>query len=312
MEYARLLARRLAVSAGLLVLATSLAWLFARAAPGADADAFGQATSAAASTADRAQAGMDTPVVAGLAGWWRSALRLDFGRSIRFQRPVGPLVAERAANSALLASVALLLGMGAGLPLGVVSASRRDWRRLAIRIASVLLLSLSPLILAILLSWLMVRVSPGGSVGGDGVAGGNAWRVLLVPVASLALPLAATFERIQSRALRRVAGEPCLGAALLRGIPESRVRWRHAWRLSASSVASVGGVIAGAVLSGALAVEVVTAWPGLGRLTFEALTARDAPLVAGCALATAVMVSLGALCADLVSAWADPRLRGRR
>ena len=89
------------------------------------------------------------------------------------------------------------------------------------------------------------------------------------------------------------------------------MRWRHAWRLSLPPVAAVGGLIAGAVLSGALAVEVVTAWPGLGRLAFDALVARDAPLVAGCALATALLVSSGALVSDLVAAWADPRLRAR-
>jgi ABC-type dipeptide/oligopeptide/nickel transport system permease component len=74
-------------------------------------------------------------------------------------------------------------------------------------------------------------------------------------------------------------------------------------------VASVGGVIAGAILSGALAVEVITGWPGLGRLTFDALIARDTALVAGCAAVTSLMVSVAALASDLIVAWADPRAR---
>lgn len=309
MSYARVLARRLAASAAVLLLATSAAWVFTWAAPGREAESFGMPDTAAARAADRAQAGVDAGPVAGLAAWWRAALRLDLGQSLRFQRPVGPLVAERTANSALLAVIALSIAAAAGLPLGVLSASSQGWRRRAIRWGSVTLLSLSPLIMAIGLSWLAVRAGLPAAAGTALSTWEAAWRTLLVPVASLALPLSATFERLQSRAWAQVAADPSLRAALVRGVPEARVRWRHAWRLSVPPVASVGGTIAGAVLSGALAVEVVTAWPGLGRLTFDALTARDAPLVAGCALATAMLVSAGALAADLVAAWADPRLR---
>lgn len=305
------IARRLAVSGALLVLATSAAWFVVSAAPRGDVEAFGQADTAAARAADRAQAGLDASPALGLIRWWSAALRLDLGQSIRYQRPVGPLVAERAANSALLALLALTFAVGLGLPLGVVSATDRGWRRSAIRAGSVLLLSLSPLVLALLLSWMAARAGWPGAGGRSAAGTVGAWmRELAVPVTALALPLLATFERLQSRAYARIAGEPCLRNAVLRGVPERRVTWRHGWRLSIPPVAAVGGLIAGAVLSGALAVEVVTAWPGLGRLTFDALMARDAPLVAGCALATAVMVSAGALASDLVAAWADPRLRG--
>lgn len=310
MNWSRVIARRLGIAGVVLVIATSVAWLLVSAAPGSDADAFGQPDTAAARAADRAQAGLGESPARGLLAWWRAALRLDLGQSLRYQRPVGPLVVERAANSALLAAIALTLAMGLGLPLGVVSATDRGWRKLVIRGASMLLLSLSPLVLALLLSWAAARA---GFRAGQGAASGHrGWwlRDLIVPAAALALPLLATFERLQSRAYARIAGSPCLRSAILRGIPERRVRWRHGWRLSVPPVAAVGGLIAGAVLSGALAVEVVTAWPGLGRLTFEALMARDAPLVAGCALATAVLVSAGALASDLVAAWADPRLRG--
>jgi ABC-type dipeptide/oligopeptide/nickel transport system permease component len=123
------------------------------------------------------------------------------------------------------------------------------------------------------------------------------------------VPLSATIERVQARALAEVAGAPSLVSARARGLSTAHVWWRHAWRLALPPVASACGTLAGAVLSGALAVEVITAWPGLGRLTYDALFARDAPLVAGCALATAVLVSAGALAADLVVAWADPRAR---
>lgn len=309
MTWIPVLTRRLAASAGLVVASVSVAWLLVGAAPGVDAEEFGQPTSASARAADRAQAGLDQAPLPGLVAWWGRALRLDLGQSVRYQRPVGPLVLERAANSGVLAGLALCVAVALGVPLGVHSAPSRGWRAAAIRVVSVLLLALPPLVLAIFLSWAAVR---SGFSSGTGWVSASPWlRDLLVAAAALALPLTATFERLQSRAFARVADEPCLRSALARGIPERQVRWRHAWRLSLPPVAAVGGLIAGAVLSGALAVEVVTAWPGLGRLAFDALVARDAPLVAGCALATALLVSAGALVSDLVAAWADPRLRAR-
>ncbi len=167
-----------------------------------------------------------------------------------------------------------------------------------IRTVSVAVLSCPPLVLALVLTWMAARYRM-TSVSSS----------LLLPTLALGLPLAATFERLQSRAYGRVASEPCLVAVAARGVPRRTITWKHAWRLSLPPVASLGGVIAGAVLGGALAVEVITAWPGLGRLTFDALLSRDGPLVAGCAAMTALLVSGAALASDLIVAWADPRAR---
>lgn len=307
MRLAAILARRAIASVAVLVVAASLGWFAAQASSSADAELFGRET-AASRAAERAESGLDAAAGTALLRWWRAAVRLDFGQSIRYRRAVTPLVFERARNSALLALAALACALAVGLPLGVLSASSRPWVAGAIRWTSVVALSAPPLIVALVLSWLAVRLRWGLV---DPSAASGSWssaaRAMLVPLASLVIPLAATFERMQSRAFAGVAHEPSLRAALARGIPERRVRWRHAWRLSTPPVAAAGGTVAGAVLSGALAVEVITAWPGLGRLTFDALMARDAPLVAGCALATGVLVSIAALVADAVVAWADPR-----
>ena len=314
MVYLRLLIHRALASAVLLIAVASVAMLLARAAPGQVGEAsFGQQTTAAAQAADLAQAGLDRTPAAALYGWWRHAVSLDLGRSLRFQRPVLPLVLERAGNSAVLAVAALALALLVGLPAGVVSARGAGWRCAAIRLLSIVCLSVPPLVLSIFLAWTAVRLGFAlGASTGDGSWLWERARVLIVPVLALGIPLAATFERLQSHALARVATEPSLRNARGRGVPEARVWWRHAWRMSAPPVAAVGGTIAGAVLSGALAVEVVTAWPGLGRLTFDALVARDAPLVAGCAAITAIVVSAGALAADIIGLWADPRARDSR
>ena len=129
-----------------------------------------------------------------------------------------------------------------------------------------------------------------------------------VMVISLALPAAALIERLQARALDGVQHERCLDAARARGVPRRVITWRHAWPLSLPAVLGLAGTIAGQLLSGALAVELVTSRSGLGLLTFEALHARDLNLAAGCAGAVALIVGLVAFAADVVQVWMDPRM----
>jgi ABC-type dipeptide/oligopeptide/nickel transport system permease component len=299
MPIARIVLRRLVVTLALLLAAVSLAWVLTRLAPGDAASVeAGQPVTAAASDAERAQAGATGSVLGSLVRWWARAIRLDFGRSVRFQRPVLPLVAERARRSAVLTACAMGIGLAVGLPLGVLSSRRRGVLAGIIRAVSVATLSCPPLVLALLLTWL-AATSRLTSLSSS----------LLLPTLALALPLAATFERLQSRALAEVSSAACLRAAAGRGVAGYVVTWKHAWRLALPPVASLGGVIAGALLGGALSVEVITAWPGLGRLAFEALLSRDGPLVAGCAAMTVLVVSGAALASDLIVAWADPRTR---
>ena len=132
---------------------------------------------------------------------------------------------------------------------------------------------------------------------------------LPLPALALALPLAATFERQQSAALARALATPAVQAARARGLGHSDVVWRHAWRLSLAPVASLGGLALAALLSGAFVVEMIAAWPGLGRLTYDALRARDLPMVAGCALAGATLLSIGLFLSDQIVAAGDPRTR---
>jgi peptide/nickel transport system permease protein len=146
-----------------------------------------------------------------------------------------------------------------------------------------------------------------GSSGGAGVV--DLLRHLVVPAAALALPLAAMFERLQAQAMREVIGEPYVLAALARGVPRSRVLWRDALKAALRPIASVYGLVVGTLLSGSFAVEIITTWPGLGGLMLEALRARDAYLVAGCAAAGSVFLACGTLLSDAALALVDPRAR---
>jgi peptide/nickel transport system permease protein len=120
--------------------------------------------------------------------------------------------------------------------------------------------------------------------------------------------MAASLERLQSQAIREALADPCILAALARGVPEQRVIWRHALRLSLKPVLALYGITIGAVLSGSFAVEVVMSWQGLGDLMYEALKGRDLYLVAGCAAAGSASLAAGILLSDLALAAVDPRV----
>jgi peptide/nickel transport system permease protein len=132
---------------------------------------------------------------------------------------------------------------------------------------------------------------------------------MVVPVLALGLPFAALLERLQAQATADAMAQRFVLAAAARGLPLSRLVWRQTLKASLTQVVPTYGVIAGTVLSGSFAVEIVTAWPGLGRLTLDALRARDVYLAAGCAAAGAMFLAGATLLSDLALAAIDPRVR---
>jgi peptide/nickel transport system permease protein len=134
-------------------------------------------------------------------------------------------------------------------------------------------------------------------------------RHLPLPALALALPLAATFERLQSQAISETIHQPFVVAAMARGVTWRQMLLHHAWRASLRSMCAIYGLAIGALLSGSFVVEYVTAWPGLGRLMYEALRARDIYLVAGCAAMGGLFLAFGSVVADMLLFAADPRVR---
>jgi peptide/nickel transport system permease protein len=317
----RFLARRLAFSALLVAVVSSSALVLTSLAPGdITSEQVGSGVTAEVLAAERARLGLDRSVLVQYGEWLGRAVRFDFGMSLMYGRPVGPLVAERACNTAMLAFVALAVATLVGLPLGVIAGSRGGAVSLAIRALSVLMLSLPSLVSSLLLVFVAARTgwlpsggmtsmasSSGGSVG----AVTDLLRHLVVPAAALALPLAATLERLQAQATEETMREPYVAAAYARGVSRGRVIWRDALKPSLRPVAAIYGLICGSLLSGSFVVEIVTAWPGLGRLMFDALRSRDLYLVAGCTAAAGVFLALGSLASDLALAAVDPRLRSQ-
>lgn len=321
MSFERFLLRRL-LSALLLVIVVSSAALWVTlAAPGdfTTEDALGQ--DAAVVARRRAELGLDRPAGQQYLEWLGHAVRLDFGESLLYSRPVAVLVRERAVNTALLAAAALLLATGLGVPAGIYTALRAGGAGArAVGLLSLILLSTPPLIGSLAL--VMLAASTGWlPIGGMGSAAAAArwdsWafdlgRHLVLPTLALGLPLAAVLERLQSQALRETSRERFVRAAEARGLTPAQAVLRHGWKVSLGPVLGVYGLIIGSVFSGSFIVEVITAWPGLGRLMYDALRARDLYLVAGCAAAGAGCLAAGTFLADLVHAAVDPRLRTSR
>ena len=320
----RYFARRLAAAFLLVWLVSSAALLLTWIAPGDfAAGVHGLDADPTVVAETRQRLGLDRPLPIVYGEWVLRLLRLDFGTSFLYGRPVLDLVLDRAANTALLALPALAVATLVGIPLGVISGTRR--RRsttLGIEAASSVLLSIPPLVLT--LGLVFVAVSTGWlPAGGMTSAAAGSWTPvarlgdvlahLVVPTIALGLPVAAVLERMQSQAMAEVIGQPFVRAVLARGVSIRRTVWRHAFRVSLTPVASLYGIVAASLFSGSFAVEVVTAWPGLGLLMRDALVSRDLYLVAGTTAAGAALLAAGVLASDVLLAVADPRVvEGRR
>jgi peptide/nickel transport system permease protein len=212
----------------------------------------------------------------------------------------------------VLAIGALLVATIAGVGLGIVTGSQRGAVPVLIRMASIGALSLPSLLTSLALLFIAARTGWFPTGGISSADASNHWadfaRHLPLPVLALALPVAATFERLQSAALAEQLHQPFVIAAAARGVSKRGLVLRHAWPVSVKAIAAVYGLAAGSLLSGSFAVEIVTAWPGLGRLTYDALYARDIYLVAGCAAVGAAVLSAGMLLGDVLLALSDPRV----
>ncbi len=284
---------RLPFLAMLVLVSFVGAHLLTATAPG-DAAYESRALGREAYAAERARRGLDRSAAERLRERLTRAARLDFGTSSRFGLPVLPLVADRAGNTLLAGSLALTCALALGLPAGVASARLRSRHvRALIGVVSLVIVSVPSLVAALLLVVALARTD---------------MPALVVAVIALAVPAAALIERLQAAAFRDVAGSSFVVAARARGIPERRAAWRHAWPLSLPAVIGVTSLIASQLVSGALAVELVTGWPGLGRLTYDALVFRDADLAAACVAAAAALVGLAAIVSDVVLAALDPRV----
>lgn len=313
----RFLALRIIRAFVLVVAVSSAAMLLVHLAPGDAFSSFGVPPEVAA--AERARLGLDRPFAEQYFGWLSRAWRLDLGESSRFRRPVTTLLGERVGNTIVLGSAALIVAIALGIPAGVLTGSEsarpegracavgRMWLTL-VRAITLVLVATPPLVTALVLLLVAARTGwlPAGGLDSAASPGGIL-RYLPLPTLALALPIAASLERLQSTSMREALAEPCIAAARARGLSRNRTVWTHALPLSLKPVVGVLGIIVGTVLSGSFVVEIVMSWPGLGDLMYEALVSRDIYLAAGCAAAAGVFLAAGLIAADIALAYVDPR-----
>ena len=297
---------------------SSAALLLTRVAPGDVTTQLGPFASASEVASTRARYDLDRGPASQWALWLGRASRFDFGDSFLYNRPVRGLIGRAAANTAVLAVTALLISTVVGIPLGIFTGSRRGAAAALVRGLSLVALSVPPLLTSLVLMFVASRTGwfpTGGMTSVDALdMRWSQWVAdvalhLPLPALALALPIAATFERLQSQSMGDALHQSFVVAGVARGVAPRDLIVRHAWPVSVRPICAVYGLAIGALLSGSFVVEYVAAWPGLGRLMFEALRARDIYLVAGCAAMGGVFLALGSLIGDLLLAAADPRVR---
>ena len=320
MRWARLALFRLVKMVAVVLAIVVVNFMLIHAAPGDPASVIaGQSGAADAKFVEqlRVQFGLDKPLPEQLWIYVRGVLSLDLGVSHRQGRPVIDLIAERLPATLLLTGTAFVFAVVAGIALGA-AASRRVGRwgdslitvlALAFYATPVFWVGLMlVLVFSVWLDWL-----PAFGLGTPGVELHGFARVvdtsryLVLPALTLGLFYMAVYARLVRAAMLEVAGQDFVRTARAKGVAEGAIQRRHVLRNALLPVITFAGLQAGQLIGGSLVVETVFAWPGVGRLAFDALLARDYQVLLGVFLCTSVVVVVFNLATDLLYAAVDPR-----
>ena len=253
----------------------------------------------------RTELGLDRPILDQYKSYMAGLIRGDLGVSFRNQEPVSTSIRTRYPATIELAVAALLVSLSIALPLGVISAVRRG--RFTDKFISFLTLlgvslpnfALGPLM--VLLFSIGLGLLP--------VSGRGGFAYLVLPACTLGGALAAITTRMVRSSMLEEIQQDYVRTARAKGISEQGVLFRHALQNGMIPVITILGLQTGTLLAGAIITEMIFAWPGLGRLTFQAISARDYPLAQGCILAIALTYILINLFTDLLYSFVDPRIR---
>ncbi len=256
---------------------------------------------------------LDRPLPYQVTSYLRAAVRGDLGFSVVRGQPVSDAIRARLGPSALLAGAALALAAVLGILLGVVAAARRGGiADGAISVLSLLgysvpvfwLGQLLVALFAVRLHWLPA----GGMRSAEGASGGlDVARHLVLPAGTLALLLVALVVRVTRTAMIDALAQDYSTVARAKGLRESRVLFKHALRNALRPVVTVLTGYLGLVMTGAVLVETVFVWPGLGRLLYDSVLARDTPMLTGILIFSTALVVLANLLADVLYRILDPR-----
>jgi peptide/nickel transport system permease protein len=265
--------------------------------------------------------GLDQPIPIQFAKYVIELLHLNLGYSFRYQVPVSELIGTRLAATLLLMSSGLTLAILLGVPLGVIAARNAGrWADQLISAVSLVLYAAPNFLLGIAMIVLFavkLRWAPiGGFVDPHGITDlpGYLWSVarhLVLPALTLGLFYGAIYVRFTRSAMLEIGEQDYVLTARSKGLAPSRITIRHVLRNALLPLLTVIGMQAAAMIGGSVLVETIFAWPGIGRLAFEAVFQRDYNLLCGIVLCSSILVVVINLIVDLLYSVLDPRVRIR-
>jgi ABC-type dipeptide/oligopeptide/nickel transport system permease component len=253
----------------------------------------------------RKSLGLDRPLHLQYWLFLSNAFRGDMGRSLYYKQPALGIILEHLPATAELTFAALFVSLAVAVPMGVLSALRRDtvWDYAGMLLATigqatpVFWLGLM-FILLFSVQWTLLPSSGRGGV-----------ENVLMPAVTLGAPLMALVTRLVRSGMLDILGEDYIRTARAKGLPRAAVVYRHAFRNMLIPLLTVIGLQLGALLGGAVITETIFAWPGVGRLVVTAITARDYPLIQAATLVVSVYFVAINLLLDLLYVYIDPRVR---
>lgn len=293
-------------------------------APGDAADVMAaEAGSATAETMEmmRERFGLNAPVLMQLFEYLRNLSQFSLGYSPRYGMPVAELIGQRLPGTLALMAVALTIAITLGMVLGslmAIFAGRIPDRVLSI--LSLLFYSIPTFWIGLMLIVLFSVVLGWLPSGGSGTIGStktgfaaalDTARYMVLPATSLALFYVAIYARLTRAAMLEVRSQDFVRTAYAKGVSSFRVTVHHVLRNALIPITTMAGLHIGGMLGGAVVVETVYSWPGLGRLAFEAVMARDFSVLLGILLLSSLLVIAANAAIDLLQAWLDPRIGER-
>lgn len=286
-----------------------LAFALGRLAPGDPAvlllQAAGEEPTPRTVRAMRRELGLDQPAPVQYVLWLGRVVQGNLGVSYRSRRPVLQELLDRFPATLALALPAFLTSAALAVPLGVLSAvSSRTWVDHATRVLALVGITLP----SFLLAYLLVLVF-GVQLGLLPVAGREGFQSMVLPAVTLALPSLASLTRLVRAGVLEVLGEDYVRVARAKGVPERRVLYRHALPNALIPALTAAGIRFGHLVTGAVIVETVFSWPGLGRLVVEAIQGRDYPVIQGFVLFSGTLFVFTNLLVDVTYRILDPRVR---
>ena len=264
----------------------------------------GESSSSADRQALRTELGLNQPLLQQFGHYLNKLAHGDFGHSIHSKASISELIKTRYPATLKLALLALLIGLAAGIPLGIYSALKAGhWQDVMVTIISVRLSAmpafwLGPVLMLMFAVWL----------GWLPVSGMESNTSIILPAVTLGFGLSAILTRMTRTSLLEVLNDDYIRTARAKGLPERVVILRHAMRAALLPIITIVGLQMGSLLAGAVITETIFSWDGIGRLLVESIEKRDYPVTQACVLVVALSYVVVNLLTDILYKLADPRV----